>query len=587
MRILQTKKMYLPALSVMAVVLLLLVLIGISTYRNLDREKRTALEFVHRQGIALLRSIEAGARAGMMMPMWHEDALGSLIEEISKNEDIAYIFIYNATGTVVHHSDGSKEGKPATWKPDLYGEYQVKGRVKELSDGSQVYELAKHFSPLLPSYEVTRPHGMMRPGHMSAPRIHNDAIVVLGLRMTAFEEARQADLRHALIMAAILLALGTGALFFVFVIQNYYLVDKTLKQTQDYTAQVVAHMASGLLSVDPRGKVVSYNRLALELLGLEEPKVIGMDLNEIIDFQATGIDETLTHSRTVVEREFAHHTPAGETIALSLSVTPILGDDGTCRAAVIILRDLREIKKLEEEVRRGEKLAAIGKLAAGVAHEIRNPLSSIRGFAHYLRHALAEKPHEQNYAEIMVKEVDRINKVVTDLLTFARPVEGEMVPTDVTALVEHTVRLVEADARARGIEVQRSVASDLPEMILDANQITQALLNLMLNSVQAIEEGGKLEVGAERDGDVDAQLLVWVEDDGSGIPRDHMDKIFDPFFTTKEKGTGLGLAIVHAIVENHHGEIKVESPPPEKNKGTRFTISIRSEGLLRNDAETR
>jgi two-component system sensor histidine kinase HydH len=570
----------------MAVVLLLLVLIGISTYRNLDREKRRTLEFVHRQGIALLSSLEAGARAGMMMPMWHEDAVGNLIDEIGKNEDIAYIYIYDARGTVVHHSDGSLEGKPTTWKPDLYDEHQVKGRVRELPDGLRVYELAKRFLPLPFSYEAPAPHGMMMPGHMSAPHIHKDAIVVLGLRMTAFEEARQADLRHALIMAAILLALGTGALFFIFVIQNYYLVDKTLKQTQDYTAQVVAHMASGLLSVDPQGRVVSYNRLALELLGLEEPKVTGMDLKDIIDFQATGLVETLTRCHTILEREFVHRTSTGETIALSLSATPILENDGTCRAAVIILRDLREIKELEEEVRRGEKLAAVGKLAAGVAHEIRNPLSSIRGFAHYLRHALAEKPQEQNYADIMVKEVDRINKVVTDLLTFARPMEAELVPTDVTELVEHAVRLVEADARVREIEIHKSISPDIPEIALDANQITQALLNLMLNGVQATVEGGKLEVGADLD-QADSLLHVWVEDDGPGIPTDHMNRIFDPFFTTKEKGTGLGLAIVHTIVENHQGEIKVECPAPEKNQGTRFTISIRVGGLLRNDTATR
>jgi two-component system sensor histidine kinase HydH len=572
--------MYIPALSIVAVVLLLLVLIGISTYRNLDRDKRKALEFVHRQGIALLRALEAGARAGMMMPMWHEDAVGSLLQETGKNEDIAYIYIYDKWGTVVHHSDASLEGKSAAWKLELYDDYQVKSRGGKLPDGSKVYELAKRFSPLPTSNVQSRYHSMMKPGQRSTPHIHKDAVVVLGLRMTGFEEARHADLRHALIMAAILLALGTGALFFVFVIQNYYLVDNTLKLTQDYTAQVVAHMASGLLSVDPQGRVVSYNRLALELLGLEEPKVLGMNLKEIIDFQATGIEGTLTHSQTVVEREFVHNTPAGETIALSLSVTPILGDDGTCRAGVIILRDLREIKKLEEEVRRGEKLAAIGKLAAGVAHEIRNPLSSIRGFAHYLRHALAEKPQEQNYAEIMVKEVDRINKVVTDLLTFARPIDAELVTTDVAELVEHTVRLVEADARARAIEIHRSISPDLPEINLDANQITQALLNLMLNGVQAIDDGGKLEVGAAL-GQADSELHVWVEDDGPGIPADHRDKIFDPFFTTKEKGTGLGLAIVHTIVENHHGEIKVESPPPGRRRGSRFTISVHVDATVK------
>jgi two-component system sensor histidine kinase HydH len=377
-------------------------------------------------------------------------------------------------------------------------------------------------------------------------------------------------------MAGILLALGTGAIFFIFVIQNYYLVDKTLKQTEDYTAQVVANMANGLLSINPQGMVVSYNRLALELLHLEESETKGMNLGEIIDFQASGIQETLTKCTSVLNKEVRHRSVTGEPVPLELSATPIMDDEDECRGAVIILRDLREIKRLEEQIRRSEKLAAVGKLAAGVAHEIRNPLSSIRGFAQFLRHALAERPKDQEYAEIMVKEVDRMNMVVTDLLTFARPTDAELTPTDMKELLEHTLKLVEADAQGRGVEIHRNISEGLGDISVDANQVTQALLNLMLNGVQAMQEGGNLEVGAAFDG-FGSQLHIWVEDDGPGIAADHMDKIFDPFFTTREKGTGLGLAIVHTIVENHRGEIKVESPAPEKNKGTRFTISIPAE----------
>jgi two-component system sensor histidine kinase HydH len=249
-----------------------------------------------------------------------------------------------------------------------------------------------------------------------------------------------------------------------------------------------------------------------------------------------------------------------------------MGEGDSCQGAVIILRDLREIKQLEEKVRRSEKLAAIGELAAGVAHEIRNPLSSIRGFAQYLRHALNDKPREKEYAETMVSEVDRINTVVTDLLTFARPMEAQLVPTDLTELIEHTVRLVEADARIRNINVQMNI-SDLSKIPLDANQMTQAILNLLLNALQAAKNGGHIEVGAELDPS-DSFLKIWVEDDGSGISADQKGKIFNPFFTTREKGTGLGLAIVHKIIENHDGEINLKSPPSGKTRGCRFTIGI-------------
>jgi two-component system sensor histidine kinase HydH len=331
-------------------------------------------------------------------------------------------------------------------------------------------------------------------------------------------------------------------------------------------------MANGLLSVDTHGKVISYNLLALELLGLNESEVRGMDLNEIIDFKTTGIFQTLDQCMSVMDREIIYRKRSDEMVPLALSITPIMGAGSSCQGAVIILRDLSEIKQLEEKVRRSEKLAAIGKLAAGVAHEIRNPLSSIRGFAQYLRRALKDKPQELEYAETMVSEVDRINAVVTDLLTFARPMDAELAPTDISELIEHTVRLVDADARSRNINVQMNI-SDLSKIPLDAKQITQAILNLLLNALQAVKNGGRIEVGAELNPS-DSLLKIWVEDDGSGISADQKGKIFDPFFTTREKGTGLGLAIVHKIVENHSGEINLKSPPTGKTLGCRFTIGI-------------
>jgi two-component system sensor histidine kinase HydH len=151
--------------------------------------------------------------------------------------------------------------------------------------------------------------------------------------------------------------------------------------------------------------------------------------------------------------------------------------------------------------------------------------------------------------------------------------EPELAPTDVLELAEHTIRLVETDARSRDIKIRSIIDPDLKSFFLDANQITQALLNLMLNALQEVDNGGSIDVGADVN-ESGARLNIWVEDDGPGIPRDKKKKIFDPFFTTREKGTGLGLAIVHKIVENHRGEIRVESPLPGKTRGSRFVMSL-------------
>ncbi|MBW1995680.1 MAG: hypothetical protein JRI77_14745, partial [Deltaproteobacteria bacterium] len=278
-------------------------------------------------------------------------------------------------------------------------------------------------------------------------------------------------------------------------------------------------------------------------------------------------------AETIPYKEIQYKKNQNETIPLGISVSPIQEEDGTCREAVLIVRDLREIKKLEEKVRRSEKLAAVGQLAAGLAHEIRNPLSSIRGFAQFFRHALRDRPKEREYAEIMIKEMDRINRVVTDLLSFANPKAAELKPTHVADLVNHVVRLAEADAKSKNITIQSQVDPGVGEVNLDAYQITQALLNLLLNSLKFVDSNGRVDLKAFQT-EEGSRLVFQIEDNGPGIAQENMDKIFDPFFTTQETGTGLGLTIVHKIVENHRGDIDVDSPPPGKTSGCRVTIRI-------------
>lgn len=580
MRILQRRKLYLPALSIVAVVVLLLVFIGISTYRNLDINRENAMTFVRRQGLAMLQVMEAGARASMLSPRWEADAVGRLIEETGKNPDIAYVYLADSEGRYVHHSTPELNGKaPAsrdrrrlsTMTADS-DDLILEAHLGKLPDGTPVYELSKLFTPF--------PREMLPPMcpfkgsehcHQWVER-HTGIRLAIGLKMTAFEAARQADIHHAVIMAGILVALASGAIFFIFVIQNYYLVDRTLQQTRDYTRQVVDHMANGLVGTDAEGKVLSYNRLALELLGLTDTEIQGINLGRVIDLDAAGVRETLDAGKPVMDREIRRKSRAGEMIPLALSSTPLTDEAGSLNGAVILLRDLREIKRLEAQVRRSEKLAAIGKLAAAVAHEIRNPLSSIRGFAQFLGHILKDRPRDREYAAVMVKEVDRINRVVTDLITFARPQETEPSPVDLPELVDHVIRLIEGDARSGNVTVQQRLPDVMPKVLLDDGQMTQVLLNLCLNALQAMNGGGELTVGAETDNR--GGLIFWVADDGPGIPREHHDRIFDPFFTTREKGTGLGLAIVQKFVENHHGGIRIESPPPGKDRGCRFSISI-------------
>ncbi|HSO18812.1 MAG TPA: ATP-binding protein, partial [Desulfosarcina sp.] len=520
----------------------------------------------------------AGARAGMLPQMAGQDAIGNLIHEIGRSDDIGYIYLANAAGEVVHHSIPSLEGKRILWRPVFGHPEDIRTRVRRLADGTRVYEMATPFttmdmraqetpSPLIHSSEAVR-------------GFHNRATVYLGMRMDTYEAARRADLQHAAIMGGIVLALGVGVLYFFFVINSYVKLSRTLQSARDYTRQVVGSMVHGVLSIDMEGKVVSHNRQAVTLLGLPESKIDGFDLRDVFDFEAVGIAATLASGTPVLNHEFRLAGTSGEAVPMMLTVTPIRDDSGSPGGAVVVIRDLSPIKQLEEQVRRSEKLAAVGSLAAGVAHEIRNPLSSIRGFAYLLGRNCNEASHQKEYADVMVREIDRINLVVTDLLNFARPMILEPEQTDIRDLIDHVVSLVYHDALNRGVDVGVDCEQGLSAMQVDPNQITQALLNLMLNAVSAMDSGGTARIKARRLAD-GGGMRICVEDNGPGIPPDRLERIFEPFFTTRKRGTGLGLAMVRKIAENHDGEAQVASPPPGKKSGTLVTLLIKEVTAVR------
>ncbi|RJQ77910.1 MAG: PAS domain-containing protein [Desulfobacteraceae bacterium] len=573
MQILSYKKLYLPAFAIIAIVLLLIFMIALSTYRTLNHQRETALAFLHSQGATLLYALEAAALTGMLTPGWSEDSVETLIFEFGKNKNIAYIYMYDANGIISHSSDILRHGTKTSWRPELESDNQVIARLLTSADDSQVYELAKRYSPWSHA-----PQGQTFPMSGSSARLpfldhHAGDTVVLGMSTEEYEAAHHADIQHAVFMGAILLVLGTAALFFTFVIQNYYLTDKAFNQSRDYLRLVMASMSNGILSIDAQGKIISINSSARDLLDLKDKDVKAFDLKSMIDFQSSGIGKTLAESTPVVDKEIIYHK-ASRQVPLAMTISPIMDEDkkSPYTGAVITLRDLTEIKRLQEKVRRSERLAAVGELAAGVAHEVRNPLSSIRGFAQFLKHVLRERPKEREYAELMVKEVDRIDNVVTNLLSFARPVHPEPAPTDISGMLNHTVRLVQADANLRNVTIGVVVPHGLEKINLDGNQITQVMLNLILNALQAVDMGGDVSVEARGAGS--EILALSVEDDGPGIPPDELKRIFDPFYTTREKGTGLGLAIVQMIVENHGGEITVMSPVPGKRKGCRITVHL-------------
>lgn len=217
-----------------------------------------------------------------------------------------------------------------------------------------------------------------------------------------------------------------------------------------------------------------------------------------------------------------------------------------------------EVKRLEKEMRRREKQAAVGDLAAGVAHELRNPLSSIKGYATYFGSRFPEGSEDREAARIMVQEVDRLNRVITDLIGVTRPTDIHPAPTDMGRLVDDILRLLTQDAGQRGVELRREGASVFAW--IDPDRLRQAVLNVCLNAVEAMQDGGVLLLRLSAD---ENHVMLDVVDNGPGIPPELLSRIFDPYFTTKSQGTGLGLVIVMNIVEAHGGSVQVTSEPDQ------------------------
>jgi two-component system, NtrC family, sensor histidine kinase HydH len=222
----------------------------------------------------------------------------------------------------------------------------------------------------------------------------------------------------------------------------------------------------------------------------------------------------------------------------------------------------------EEQLRRADRLSALGELSAGMAHEIRNPLGSIKGAAEILKDDYGPDTPKYEFIQILLKETDRLNQIVQEFLGFARPKPPELKQEDVNEIIESVLTLTAQPARAARVDVEKRLDQSIGKRDLDAGLLKQAFLNLVLNAIQAMPDGGTLTVASARNGN---SIAVNISDTGTGISPENRKKLFSPFFTTKQDGTGLGLAITFRIIQNHRGTIDVDSIP---GKGTTFTVRI-------------
>jgi signal transduction histidine kinase len=358
---------------------------------------------------------------------------------------------------------------------------------------------------------------------------------------------------------------------------------------------LVSGSEAGVLVVDPFGTITSVNPTALRILALGASRVRGARAENVLRTVVVGDDPVRDAFRAShTERETVLVTGAGGEVPLLLRSVRV----GRPPWLLLTLHDLTQMRRLQQELRRHERLATLGQLAAGVAHEIRNPLAGIGTSAQVLLRRFEPRDERARFVQVILEEVARLDRIVTSLLQYARPRTPELKPARLETCIERVLRL-SADAIAQaGIVVEQDLAPRLPPVYIDEDLVAQVLLNVTLNAVQAMPQGGRLRYevrrirrrspprspgrrasdagGRARPAASSAppwqpEIQIRVIDTGPGIPRGLLPKLFDPFFSTKPQGTGLGLAISQTIMQEHGGAIAVAS---REGRGTTVLLSF-------------
>lgn len=351
-------------------------------------------------------------------------------------------------------------------------------------------------------------------------------------------------------------------------------LNKELEQTNKYLESLLESMTSGVAAIGADGTITTFNKTAEEITGLQAASVVGRHYDSVFNngnrfFHLT---QFMSGRRRQAAGEADLVRKDGSRVPVEYNCSIVLDKNGNTLGAVQVFRDLTVLRRLEEQARRSERLAALGEMAAGVAHEIRNPLGGIAGIAGLLEKDLPDGDPRKRLASSIVEGARSLNHVVSSLLNYTSPLRPARRRFKLQDILAPILSLLQAEISAKDIELR--VPPGLPDQEVDADPdlLKQVLLNLMSNAIEAMAGGGALSLSC-RKADRGRFLEVTVRDTGPGIPPEHLDKVFNPFFTTKESGIGMGLAMAHKIIEAHGGRISVSSRIGE---GAAFSVCLPS-----------
>ncbi|RPI01110.1 MAG: PAS domain S-box protein [Ignavibacteriae bacterium] len=393
-------------------------------------------------------------------------------------------------------------------------------------------------------------------------------VLRIGLSMDELHAIEDRMTRRVAIMSIVLAVIGAMVFMAIVVNQHYRTVSQKYSQIQSFTGSILDHMRDAVMTINAQNQITIFNHRAEELFETKATDVLGKMSSELSSVLGHCFSEIF--SEPGPESELTLECAAGHTHIVSISLSSTHLSDGSLESQTAVIKDLTEARQLEREIHRKEKLTAMGELASGVAHEIRNPLNAISMIAQRYEKEFIPRSGIKEYrtlTHVLKDESARVNGIIQQFLTFARPPKLKFANVSAQRFVNHVSTLFQGQAAARHIQFV-SHCDYVGTVRLDHDAMTQAILNLLQNALDATPPHGSIALKAFRK---ERSLIMEIQDTGEGISQEQLEKIFNLYFTTKTNGNGMGLAITQQILSQHEGSIHVRS---EVSLGSTFTISL-------------
>ena len=536
------------------VILCLSVLLGFLTRNEVRREKYYLWELARSEGLNIAFSIQAiGPRLVL-----NENILKEILI-LLKKEGVNYIDICNVNGKILLSTEEERRNN--------YVNIQNPGKINYIDvqgkKGDRLLQVIKPFK-----WDIDNQLSILK-----ILPIRNSYLVV-GVNLEGYYQRLSQTRRRIIFNYGVIMALVLLGIYVIYKLQETYIVKKTLNEMKDYTSKLLETMDNAVISIDKNGVIKTYNRKSEEIFHKKRAEVLNKNCQNVLNLKIDGeclLRKTLSEKRNT-SREIILNGKI-----LDITTSFLTNEENEIVGLVAIIRDVTEIKSLNEEVARNKRLASLGKLSAGIAHEIRNPLSSIRGLAQFVYSSFKKNDARKEDLDTIIQEVDRLNLLIVQVLDFAKIKKLNLSQFSINELVVKIVEFLKLEIKNKKIDFHLSLSQEIPSICADENQVRQIIMNVVINAIQAIKINGKIKITTENSKLKEKPAIkLIIEDNGIGIPESELSQIFDPFFTKKDKGTGLGLSIVYKLVENHQGEIKVEST---EGKGTKFMIFLIQKGV--------